>query len=278
MFKDLITTLLHTTLTTTAPAPAPAAAQLVVVAPAPAVLAAPTPAARKPAPAPVRVAQAPTAADVLKNVQAFYASIGQVKATFQQSVTNVTFGSTQLSEGTVFIAKPGKMRWDYYSKPRKGKRTIKKAFISNGTTLWVVEHDRKQIVQKNLEKDLMPVAVSFLYGKGDLATDFTGELDASKKYGAATDLVLKLTPKKPSAQYKHLMLVVDPSNHRVKESVIIDSAGNVNHFKFFAPDFAKVMQASWFEFTPKSVPSYRVVDADAQAPAAGTGSAGTPGK
>jgi hypothetical protein len=64
------------------------------------------------------------------------------------------------------------------------------------------------------------------------------------------------------------MLVVDPSNHRVKESVIIDSAGNVNHFKFFAPDFAKVMQASWFEFTPKSVPSYRVVDADAQAPAA----------
>ena len=217
-----------------------------------------------------RVAQAPTAKDVINRVQAFYAGIKQVKATFQQTVTNVTFGSTQVSEGTMFIAKPGKMRWDYYSKPRKGKRAVKKAFISDGATLWMVEHDRKQVVRKNLEQNLMPVAVTFLYGKGDLSADFTGALDTSKKFGAATDLVLTLTPKKVSAQYKNLVLVVDPSNYRVKESVIVDAEGNVNHFKFFAPDFAKPMQDSWFVFNPKSVPNYRVIDADAQDPAAPT--------
>ena len=229
-------------------------------APAPA----PTPVTR---PAPVRVAAGPTAADAIKNVQAFYAKINQVTAKFRQQVTNVTFGETKTSDGMVWIQKPGKMRWDYYSKPRKGKVTTKKSFISDGSYLYVIEHDNKQVVKKNLAKDLMPVAVTFLYGKGDLATDFNGKLDASGKYGTKDELVLELTPKKPSAQYKKLYLVVDPTAWRVKQSIIVDSADNVNHFRFFEPDFDKAVDAKWFVFDPKSVKSYRIVDADAQQPA-----------
>jgi outer membrane lipoprotein carrier protein len=235
----------------------------------------PAPVIAAPPPA-VRVAAAPTAAEVIKSVQAFYANIKQVTAMFRQEVTSTTFGDAKTSDGKVWISKPGKMRWDYYSKPKKGKVVTKKSFISNGDYLYVVEHDNKQVIKKNLSKDLMPVAVSFLYGKGDLATDFTGEIDKSGKYGGKDDLVLGLTPKTPSAQYKKLFLVVDPGNFRVKQSIIVDSADNVNHFRFFTPDFDKAVEAKWFEFDPKTVPSYRMVDADAQAaapaaPAAGSG-------
>jgi outer membrane lipoprotein carrier protein len=235
-------------------------------------------------PVAVRVAAAPTAAEVVTNVQTFYKDIKQVTAKFRQQVTNVTFGDTKTSDGMVWISSPGKMRWDYYSKPKKGKVSTKKSFISNGTYLYVVEHDNKQVIKKNLEKDLMPVAVSFLYGKGDLAADFDAKLDTSGKYGEKTDYVLELTPKKASTQYKTLYLVADPSNWRVKQSVIIDSADNVNHFRFFTPDFDKAVEAKWFEFDPASVPSYRVVDADQQtgsAAATGSGAAGSatdPGK
>jgi outer membrane lipoprotein-sorting protein len=165
----------------------------------------------------------------------------------------------------VWILKPGKMRWDYYSKPKKTKVTLKKSFISDGKTLWVVEHDNKQIVKKSLEKDLMPVAISFLYGKGDLATDFDGVIDTKSKYGGKDDIVLALTPKKQSAQYKKLYLVVDPTDHRVKQSVIIDSADNVNNFRFFEPDFDKQVEDKWFQFDPndKQVSTYRQVNADA---------------
>ena len=45
--------------------------------------------------------------------------------------------------------KPGKMRWDYLEK-KKDKVEVKKSFISNGTYLYVVEHDNKQVVKKNL--------------------------------------------------------------------------------------------------------------------------------
>ena len=203
------------------------------------------------------------ASSVVDNVQKFYAGIKQVTAQFRQSVTNNTFGSTKQSDGTVWLMKPGKMRWDYLEK-KKDKTQVIKSFISNGTYLYLVEHNNKQVVKKYLSTDLMPVAVTFLYGKGDLKAEFTPAIDTSGKYGAKGDVVLKMTPKKPSAQYKNLYLVVDPSNYRVKQSVIIDSSNNVNQFMFFAPDFQTAQKDSIFEFDERSVKNYRIIDADAQ--------------
>jgi outer membrane lipoprotein carrier protein len=243
------------------------------------------PAAGAPAPAPKPVAQplaqpqqiaplvplaaAPgpidnTKADVvLDQVQKFYGGIKQVTAQFRQSVTNEMLGNTKTSDGKVWIMKPGKMRWDYLEK-KKDKVEVTKSFISNGTTLYLVEHGNMQVVKKNLQQDMTPVAVSFLYGKGDLKTDFSPELDTSGKWGNKVDLVLKLTPKKPSAQYKNLILVVSPTDYHVMQSVIIDSSNNVNHFRFYSPDFTQEIKDSWFEFDERSVKNYRIVDADAQ--------------
>ena len=86
----------------------------------------------------------------------------------------------------------------------------------------------------------------------------------AKEIGGKDEIVLKLTPKQPSAQYKSLFLVVNKTDFHVSQSIIIDSSGNVNHFRFFAPDFEEAIKDSWFEFDPRSVPNYRVVDADQQ--------------
>ena len=206
-----------------------------------------------------------TAAGAVDRVQAFYLGIKQVSAKFRQSVTNATFGGDpKTNDGSVYIQKPGKMRWDYFAAKKGNATRTKKSFISNGAYLYVVEYDNKQILKKSLEKDLMPVAVSFLYGKGDLKADFTAELDTSGKYGAKGELALKLTPKKPSAQYKNLFLVVDPKDYHVTQSIIVDSSNNTNHFRFFAPDFEKPLKDTWFEFNEKSeaVKNFRIVDAD----------------
>lgn len=224
-----------------------------------------------------------TATEVVDRVQQFYAGIKQVTAQFRQSVTNNTFGSTKTSDGSVLIMKPGKMRWDYLEKkkdpkdPSKEIVEVKKSFISNGSYLYVVEHDNKQVVKKNLQQDLMPVAVSFLYGKGDLRAEFNAELDKTGKYGEKDDIVLRLTPKQPSAQYKNLYLVVSPKDFHVSQSVIVDSSSNVNHFRFFAPDFEKPIKDSLFEFDERSVKNYRVIDADASRDGlAGTGGLAPP--
>jgi len=215
---------------------------------------------------------------VVTNVQNFYAGIKQVTAQFRQSVNNATFGTQKTSDGKVWLMKPGKMRWDYYETKKGGGTTTKKSFISNGTTLYVVEHDNKQVMKKDLKQDLLPVAVTFLYGKGDLKAEFNAAIDTSGTYGGKDDIVLKLTPKQPSAQYKNLFLVVNKGDHHVSQSIIIDSSNNVNHFRFFAPDFEEPLKDAWFEFDPRSVPNYRVVDADQPPPKEAPAPAAAPAK
>jgi outer membrane lipoprotein carrier protein len=195
---------------------------------------------------------------VVGKVQDFYKGTSHLRAKFRQTVTNTTFGRTSTSDGRVYIKKPGKMRWDYQGK----KGSVRRSFISDGTTLWAVEHDNKQVARQSLEKNLLPVAVTFLYGKGDLAADFTAKRDTSGTYGAKTDHVLELKPRKPSAQYKTLYLVVDPKDFRVKQSIVIEASGNSNHFRFFEPDTKKGVADTWFVFNEREFKHYRLFEPD----------------
>ena len=97
-----------------------------------------------------------------------------------------------------------------------------------------------------------------------LAADFTPTIDTAGTYGGKGDIVLKLDPKVQSAQYKSLHLVVDAATSRVKESILVDSAGNKNHFRFYEPDFEAKLEDKTFEFSEKSpaVKSFRVIDGD----------------
>jgi len=208
-----------------------------------------------------RASAAPTGDDVVNDVQKFYGGVNQVTALFREYVTYKQFGTTTSSDGKLYLQKPGKMRWDYLEKV-KGETRYKRSFISDGTTLWLVEHDKKQVTKKSLAQTVMPVAVSFLYGKGDLKTEFNAALDTSGTYGAKGDRVVKLTPKQPSAQYKTLTLVVASDDGHVRESIIVDSSDNVTHFKFFSPDFKAPIDQKVFEFNRDSARNYRVFDAD----------------
>ncbi len=219
----------------------------------------------------------PAASDAVAKVQKFYLGIDHVASKFRQTVTYSIQGTPKPSDGMVWIAKPGKMRWDYNDDRKKGQ--IKESFITDGEMAYVVQKQNLQVIKKSVNQNLMPVAVSFLYGKGDLAAEFNADLDTSGKWGTPSDIVLKLTPKQPSAQYTTLFLVVEPAGtapYHVKQSIIIDAGGNVNQFMFFEPDFTSPVDDKLFHFDPNSVKNqgYRIVDGDA---AAGSGAAGSAG-
>ena len=208
---------------------------------------------------PVRVAQGVTAADLVKKVQEFYKATPQLSAKFRQTTMNVTFGVPTMSDGRVYLKKPGKMRWDYYSK--RQKNVVTKSQLSDGKTIWVVDKNGKWYYRQDLQKSALPVAVTFLTGTGNLEAEFTAAIDKSGTYNAdARDAhVLKLTPKKPSAQIKNLYLVVDPTNFRVKRSVVVNAAGDTNQFSFYEPDLQKAVAEAWFKFDPKAAKGFREI-------------------
>ena len=196
-----------------------------------------------------------SAKQVVGNVQTFYQKTRHLTAKFRQTYTNKVIDKRSVSDGRLWIKKPGKMRWDYQGKRIK----VKKSFVSDGSLLWVVEHDNKQVFKKNIKSDLLPVAVTFLFGKGNLSRDFRSKLVSAARYGAEMDLAVKLTPNKPSAGYKHLILVVDPGDFRVKQSIVKESSGNTNHFRFYEPNTSKPVKDSYFVFNQKAFKNYRIV-------------------
>ena len=198
----------------------------------------------------------PAAATVLGNVQRFYANANHLTAAFRQVVTNATFNTRTTSTGNLWVAKPALFRWDYQEKIGDAVR-LSKTFVFDGTTLWFLDHKNKQLFQ-NRASGVLPVAVSFLTG-GNLATQFNVAFDTSGKYGGTGAVVLELTPKQPSAQYKALFFVVEAPDSHVKESIVIDSSGDTNEFDFYNPDFTSTVKPSWFRVNPASVPTYQVV-------------------
>jgi outer membrane lipoprotein carrier protein len=198
-------------------------------------------------------AQKPDA--VVKSVQAFYKSKKHATITFRQTYTNATFGKADpTQDGTLYIKKPGKMRWDYYRKQKPTKHVI-----SNGKKLWVIDRGNKEVVVKKLDKSNLPSAITFLYGKGDLLKDYSAAISTAGTYGANGDIVLDLTPNAASAQVAELFLVVDPTDYHVKESVIVDSAKNTNHFEFDAADYDASIADTTFKVGKKLLSKYRIV-------------------
>ncbi|HEU5061097.1 MAG TPA: outer membrane lipoprotein carrier protein LolA [Kofleriaceae bacterium] len=232
----------------TAPATAPAR---MVVKPAPVLQAQPV-ADKNSAPASptagaIRIAPNP-ADDVVKGVQDFYKKTSQLTAKFRQTNVNKTFGLPTVNDGKVYLKKPGKMRWDYFSKRDKNK--VSRSQMSDGKMIWAVDVNGKWYYKQDLAKSTLPVAVTFLTGKGELSKEFNARLLTGSKHGTASDKVLELTPKKPSAQFKTLVLVVDPATFRVKKSIVTTATGDTTEFSFFEPDTTKMVADTWFVFNP----------------------------
>ena len=123
-------------------------------------------------------------------------------------------------------SKPGKMRWDY-EKPEKTVRHRRRDAVD-------VRARRRAAFRQPLNSSQLPAQVSFLFGKGRLGDEFDITYLDGQAFGQAGDLVLKLVPKKATAQYKHLVFVVDPKTFMVKETVLVDQQGGTNHIVFSA--------------------------------------------
>ncbi|MBL8631630.1 MAG: outer membrane lipoprotein carrier protein LolA [Myxococcales bacterium] len=228
-------------------APAPSASPATAkpaAATAPAKPSATTPAAppRKATPSPDSQARPPVA-EVVSQLQKSYESISALRARFAQTLSG-PMGKRSASGG-VALKKPGKMRWDY-EKPEK------KLFVADGTTLWVYEPEDEQAYKQPLSSSQLPAQVSFLFGRGKLQEEFEIAYYDDQPLGEPGDLVLKLVPKVASAQYRHLLFVVQPKTFLVKETILFDQQGGTNDLVFSSIETnpKSGVDDSRFSFTP----------------------------
>jgi outer membrane lipoprotein carrier protein len=188
---------------------------------------------------------------VVDRVQKRYDGASDFRARFTQTLTNPTFNRKSTSSGEVFLKKPGRMRWNY-EKPEP------KMYLADGDLLWLYEPEDKQAFKQELKSSQLPAALAFLTGKGKLSEEFDISFAQNPAYGTARDYVLLLQPKRPQAQVKSLMFVVDPTTFHVRESILIDGQGNTNNMVFSDVKVGTGLTDASFRWTPPA--GVRVID------------------
>ncbi len=176
-------------------------------------------------------------------VQAYYNQTKDFKAKFKQIYKKAYHGAQKPRWGYMWVKKPGLMRWDYTS-PRK------KQMISDGKKIWIYDPGYKQVFWRNLKTSAVPSAVSFLWGKGNITNEFFVKIVTGSKYAKPGTKVLRLKPKIPNSNYKHVLFVINAKTAVVVQTVVYDYQRNKNHYFFMNPEANTLVPDSLFKFKP----------------------------
>jgi outer membrane lipoprotein carrier protein len=176
-------------------------------------------------------------------VQAFYMEKADFAAEFTQEIERPNLPDRPLKKrGRVFFKKPGLMRWDYLEPD-------KVYYISDGEVLWNYIPE-SALAYKLLVKDSeLFYALRFLYGEGDLETDF--HVSAGEPEDGLSRLILK--PRKDEQTFKEVHLLADPQTHEIKGTIVIDPAGNASRIRFTKLSYSPLKTKDFRFKAPKGV-------------------------
>ncbi len=157
---------------------------------------------------------------VIGQIEARYAKLDDLKASFDQTAFNKSLNQATPAQGAVYLKKGGKMRWEY-STPTPQQ------IVSDGKTIWVYTPELKQVNVGEAPRVLAGPAGSFLAGLGKLRTHFSVKFkDPAKKTDAAGNYVLDLKPRKPEPSLSRLIISVDPRDYLVRTAEVFDQFDN----------------------------------------------------
>jgi len=177
-------------------------------------------------------------------IEATYGKVNDLRAEFTQAAHNRSLGQDIKAEGTVYLKRGGKMRWDY-------KSPSPQQIVSDGSSLWVYTPELNQVNKGSAPKALAGPAGSFLAGLGRVRDQFTVRfLDPARKADASGRPVLDLTPKNPTPLLTRLVLTVDPKDSIVRQAVLYDQFENTVTMTFTKVTVNAGLADSLFAFTP----------------------------
>jgi len=182
------------------------------------------------------------ARDLTRRVQAWADALGGFEADFEQVSHPVAFGGGPTppptrSKGHVFLARPGRMRWNY-------EEPVESQVVSDGRELWIYDPASKEVQHLEATRGFLDAAaLEFLMGEGRLAETF--EVSVSRCEG--DEVEIELVPR-ADASYERLGLRVRPRTGEVVATTLVDLLGNRTHVRFERARSDRVPAASHFRF------------------------------
>ncbi len=179
---------------------------------------------------------------LVDRVQAFYEKTRDFKAGFKQQYTYKAFKRVQTSSGTVTFRKPALMRWEY-------EKPASKTFVLAGERVYVYDPEAKLVTRAAISTNRLSASVTFLWGKGRLADEFSIVHKACEKCAGT---LLEMTPLLPDPRFKKVLLEVDPATAQVIQSTVVDPDGSENAITFLDLKTNVGIDEAAFKISPPS--------------------------
>jgi outer membrane lipoprotein carrier protein len=160
---------------------------------------------------------------LLRRVGERYAAARTLSATFRQEIPLQNLGIVRKASGTVYFARPLKMRWDY-----KGPEA--QLFLADGRYFYFRPAGSAQVIRRGVDEKGLggKIPLLLLFGKGEITALFRVDAADARKGGEET--VLRLSPRDDGApEIRRIDLVVGTGDVLIREIHVFDRMGGENH-------------------------------------------------
>jgi len=153
-------------------------------------------------------------------------------------------GVERTESGTLWLKRPGKMRWEY-------RRPREKLFLADGKHAWFYVPGERQARKAPLKKlDDLRSPLRYLLGKTKLAKEFDGlALAADVPPAVAGNVMLRGVPHAMADRVTSVLLEITPES-RIARLVIEEVDGSTTEFRFADTAENVVVSDELFRFTP----------------------------
>ncbi len=177
--------------------------------------------------------------EVLHGVQVWLDGTRDLQARFEQELVSGALGAGLEESGRLYLARPGRMRWDYLDPERKvalieGERS--RLYLEEDEQLWEGELDRSE--------GLLPV---LLAAEDRLDGLFEATL-AAIPANRGEPYVLRLVPVESTESVEVVTLSVRPPKFAIEQAEVLDAAGNRIVYRFQSLKRNRGISASVFHF------------------------------
>jgi outer membrane lipoprotein carrier protein len=184
----------------------------------------------------------PSARDLAKLVEKRYDRVSSMRAEFTEVYRGAGIARTE--SGTLWLKKPGRMRWEY-REPRE------KLFVSDGKTAYFYVPGENQARRAPLNKlDDLRTPLRFLLGKADLEKELDG-LSFAYDVPASTpaNRVIRGVPKSMADRVAQVLFEVTPEG-QIARVVAEELDGSITEFQFRNVQENPAIAAEQFKFSP----------------------------
>ena len=173
----------------------------------------------------------------LDTVRGFFANIDSLQADFHQEVIDSNGLQQQVSDGKVWILRPGRFRWDYLTPYRQ-------QIVADGERLWSYDEDLAQVTVQAMDTVLGATPAMLLSGGEPIDKVFRLEAQPA----AGDTLHALLTPRADDSNITEIHVYFN--NGILARIEAIDSFGNHTAFAFTNLVRNAGLDAKRFRFVP----------------------------